>query len=42
MLNKAIKFVTATKGVASTGLPTRCFGSRLWWRYAIKVDLLNE
>ena len=30
--NKAIKVVAATEGVASTGLPTRCFGSRLWRR----------
>lgn len=33
MPNKAIKFVPATKNVASTGLPTRCFGSRLWRSY---------
>jgi hypothetical protein len=32
MPNKAIKFVPATKDVASTGLPSRCFGSRLWRR----------
>ena len=28
--NKAIKFVPAAKSAASTGLPTRCFGIRLW------------
>ena len=27
--NKAVKFVPAAKSAASTGLPTRCFGSRL-------------
>lgn len=30
MPNTTIKFVPATKSVSSTGLPSRCFGSRLW------------
>jgi hypothetical protein len=29
VFNKAVKFVPAAKSAASTGLPTRCFGSRL-------------
>ncbi len=36
--NKAIKYVPATKNVASTGLPTRCFCIRLWRCYAHNGD----
>jgi hypothetical protein len=35
MHNKAIKYVPAAKSAASTGLPTRCFGIRLWRRWTI-------
>ncbi|CSD30378.1 Uncharacterised protein [Vibrio cholerae] len=32
--NKLLNFVPATNSVASTGLPTLCFGSPLVMRYA--------
>jgi len=39
--NKAIKFVPAAKSAASTGLPTRCFGIRLWQTVEHKAQVIG-